>query len=76
MNLFKSFDRGLGKNMLMAARLLGGMDSSNPRRWKGERLHHHGDGVWEVVCAFCAVKSGHYHSSYVTKYWNITLMLM
>ena len=24
----------------------GGMGSSNPCRWRGERLHHHGDGGW------------------------------
>jgi hypothetical protein len=33
----------------------GGMDSSNPRRWRGERLQHHGDVVCHVVCAFCVV---------------------
>ena len=32
-----------------------GMSSTNPRHWRGERLHHHGDGVCHVVCAFCAV---------------------
>ncbi len=27
-----------------------GVDSSNPCRWRGERLHHHGDGVcWLFV---------------------------
>jgi hypothetical protein len=31
--------------MRKAARPLGGVDSLNPRRWKDERLHHHGDGV-------------------------------
>ena len=41
--------------MRKAAHPSGGMDSSNPRRWRGERLHHHGDGVCHVVCAFCAV---------------------
>ena len=51
MNLFKSFDSGLGKNMRRAARPLGGLDSSNPRRWRGWRLHHHGDGV----CFSCLV---------------------
>ncbi len=33
----------------------GGMDSSNQCSWRGERLCQHGDGVWKVVCAFCAV---------------------
>ena len=31
------------------------MGSSNPRCWRGERLHHHVDGVFHVVCAFCVV---------------------
>jgi hypothetical protein len=53
--------------MRKAARPSSGMDSSNTRRWRGERLHHHGDGVC-VVCAFCAVSSGCRHSSYVDKY--------
>ncbi len=58
----------------------GGKDSSKPRRWRGERLHHHGDGVCMVVCAFCAVSSGRRHSLYedeyerdVDKYERITL---
>jgi hypothetical protein len=38
--------------MRKAAHLSGGMGSSNPRRWRGDRLHHHGDGVCHVVCAF------------------------
>ena len=42
-------------NMRKAAHPSGGMGSSNPRRWRGERLHHHGDGVCHVVCAFCVV---------------------
>ena len=33
----------------------GGVDSSNRRYWRGKRLCHHGDGVWKVVCDFCAV---------------------
>ena len=41
--------------MRKAAHPSGGMGSSNPRRWRGERLHHHGDVVCHVVCAFCAV---------------------
>jgi hypothetical protein len=36
---------GLGTNMHKAARHLGGMDSSNPHRWRGKHLHHHGGGV-------------------------------
>ena len=46
----------------------GGMDSSNPRRWRGERLHHHGDGVCLLFVLVCAVSSGRRHSSYVDKY--------
>jgi hypothetical protein len=50
MNLCKSFDSGLGKHMRKAACPLGGMDSLNPRRWRGELLHHHGGGVcWLFV---------------------------
>ncbi len=49
MNLFKSFDSGLGQYMCKAARPSGGMESSNPRRWRGKRLHHHGG---DVCCVF------------------------
>ncbi len=50
MNLFKSFDNDLGQYMRKAARPLGSMESSNPRRWRGEQLHHHGGGVcWLFV---------------------------
>jgi hypothetical protein len=59
--------------MWKAAHPLGGMDSSNSRRWRGERLQHHGDVVCHVVCAFYAVSSGRRHSSYVDKYERITL---
>ncbi len=45
MNQTKSFNNGLGTNMCKAARPSGGMVSSNPRRWRGERLHHYGGGV-------------------------------
>ncbi len=38
--------------MRKAAHPSGGMGSSNPRRWRGKQLHHHGDGVCHVVCAF------------------------
>ena len=40
------FDGGIGTNMCKAAHPSGDMGSSNPRRWGGWRLHHHGDGVW------------------------------
>jgi hypothetical protein len=55
MNLCKSFNSGLRKNMCTDASPSGGMDSSNPRHWRDGRLCHHGDGVWKVICAFCAV---------------------
>jgi hypothetical protein len=36
--------------MRKAACHLDGVDSLNPRRWRGERLHHHGGGVcWLFV---------------------------
>jgi hypothetical protein len=41
----KPFNSNLEKYMRKAARHLDGMDSSNPRRSRGERLHHHGGGV-------------------------------
>ncbi len=41
--------------MHKAARPSGGMDSSNWHRWRGKPLYHHGDSVWNVVCAFFVV---------------------
>ncbi len=49
MNLVKSFNSGLGQYMCKAAHPSGGMESSNPRRWRGKRLHHHGG---DVCCVF------------------------
>jgi hypothetical protein len=49
MKLFKSFDSGLGQYMRKAARPAGSVELSNPRRWMGERLHHHGG---DVCCVF------------------------
>jgi hypothetical protein len=49
MNLFKSFDSGLGQYMCKAARPSGGMESSNTHRWRGKQLHHHGG---DVCCVF------------------------
>jgi len=46
LNLLNRFDGSMGTNMRKAAHLSGGMGSPNPPRWRGERLHHHGDGVW------------------------------
>ncbi len=46
----KPFNSGLGKWMRKAACPLGGVDSLNPCRWRGEQLHHHGGGVcWLFV---------------------------
>jgi hypothetical protein len=45
LNLTKTFDISLGKYMHEAARPSGGVDSLNPCHLRGERLHHHGDGV-------------------------------
>jgi hypothetical protein len=52
LNLLNCFDGGVGKMMRKAARPSSGMDSSNPRRWRGERLHHHGDGVCLLFVLF------------------------
>jgi hypothetical protein len=52
LNLLNCFDNGIGTNMLKAAHPSGGMDSSNSRRWRGERLHHHGDGVCLFLVLF------------------------
>ncbi len=50
LNLTKSFNSGLKKWMHKAARHSDGVDSSNPRCWRGKRLHHHGGGVcWLFV---------------------------
>ncbi len=49
MNLFKFFDSSLRQYMRKAARPSGGMESSNLRRWRGKRLHHHGG---DVCCVF------------------------
>jgi hypothetical protein len=42
MESFIFFDGGIGTNMRKAAHPSDGMGSSNPCRWRGERLHHHG----------------------------------
>jgi hypothetical protein len=49
------FDGGIETIMRKVAHPSGGMGSSNPRRWRGEQLHHHGDGVCHVFFALCAV---------------------
>jgi hypothetical protein len=52
LNLLIHFDGGVRKIMRKAARSSSGIDSSNPRRWRGERLHHHGDGVCLLFVLF------------------------
>jgi hypothetical protein len=52
LNLLNRFDGGIGTSMRKAAHPSGGMDSSNPHRWRGERLHHHGDGVCLLFVLF------------------------
>jgi hypothetical protein len=52
LNLLNRFDGGIGTNMRKAARPSSGLDPSNPRRWRGERLHHHGDGVCLLFVLF------------------------
>jgi hypothetical protein len=50
MILPKPFDSSLGTNMSKATHHSDIVDSSNPCRWRGERLHHHGGGVcWLFV---------------------------
>ena len=49
MNLTKPFNTGLRKWMRTAAHPLGGVDSLNPRRWRGKQLNHHGG---DVHCVF------------------------
>ncbi len=67
MNFTKPFNSGLGKWMRKAARPLGGVDSLNPRRWKDERLHHHGDGV---CCLFVLLLMDSWrHELIVCKIW-------
>jgi hypothetical protein len=72
MNLIKSFIGGLGQYMCKAARPSEGVDSLNPRRWRGKWLHHHGGDVRCVFVLCVAVSSGRCHW-YVTKYQKITL---
>jgi hypothetical protein len=73
LNQLNHFDVGVGKIMRKATHPSSGMDSSNPYCWRGKWLHHYGDVVCHVVCAFCAVSSGPHLSSYVGKFERITL---
>ena len=49
------------------------MDSSNPRRWRGERLHHHGDGVCLLFVLFVPSRLVVVTLRDVDKYERITL---
>ncbi len=67
MILPKPFDRGLRMNMSKAIRHLDGVDSLNPRRWKGKWLHHHGGGVcWLFVLLWIDLW---HHELIVSKKW-------
>jgi hypothetical protein len=49
-NQLNHFNGSLGTNMCKAPHHLGSVDSLNPRRWWGKRLHHHDGGVcWLFV---------------------------
>jgi hypothetical protein len=52
LNLLNRFDGGIGTSMCKAAHPSGGVGSSNPRRWRGKWLHHHGDGVYLLFVLF------------------------
>ena len=60
LNLLNRFDGSIGTSMRKDAHPSGGVGSSNPCRWRGERLHHHGDGVGELcfLCGFYSTKVG------------------
>jgi hypothetical protein len=72
MSLVKPQNNGIRKFKCKAARSSGGVDSSNPHRWRGKRLHrHHGD----VCCVFvlCVAVSSGRLTHQIKKYQNITL---
>ncbi len=55
------------KWMRKTAHHLGGVVSSNPRRWRGERLHHHSGGVcWLFVLLWM---NSWRHETIVCKKW-------
>jgi hypothetical protein len=55
LNLLNCFDGGIGTNMRKAAHPSGGIGigSSNPRRWRGERLHHRWWCLVGDLCLLC-----------------------
>jgi hypothetical protein len=56
LNLLNRFDGGIETNMHKAAHPSGGMGSSKSRRWRGKRLHHHGDGVCQLFVLFVSFR--------------------
>jgi hypothetical protein len=58
MNPVKPHNDNIRKHMRKAARPSGSVDSSNPRRWRGNRLHHHSADVRCVFMLCVAVSSG------------------
>ena len=67
LNLNKPIDSGLEKWVHKAAHHSGNMVSSNPCRWRGERLHHHGGGVcWLFVLLWMNLW---HHKTIVCKIW-------
>ena len=75
MKLSKSFDSGLRQYMCKAAHPSGSVESSNPHRWRGKRLHHQGGGVCCVIVLCVVISSFRHHLLYVKKYWNISLTI-
>jgi len=52
LDLLNRFDGGIGTSTRKASHPSGWVGSSNPRRWRGQRLHHHGDGVCLLFVLF------------------------
>ncbi len=68
LNLTKPFNSGLKKWMRKATCYSGSVVSSNPRRWRGERLHHHGGGVcWLFTLLWMDLWC---HKTIVCKKWH------
>ena len=77
MKLFKSFDSSLGQYMCKITHPSGGVESSNPCQWRGERLHHHGGYVCCVFVFSVVLSSGCLYSSYVERYtFSLTIGLI
>ncbi len=77
LNLTKPFDSGLKKWMRKAACHSDSVDSSNPHRWRGKWLHHHGGGVCWLFVLLWMDSWG--HKLIVCKKWykhNLKMKLM